>query len=223
MIIDNSPACFVLFPLAAYVIGATPFAVIITRCAGIDIRKVGSGNAGATNVGRAMGRRWGILCFVLDVTKGLVPTLTVGYLSDFSHHPSVAVQLLVMSVAAGAVIGHIFSFYLKGRGGKGVATSLGAVLGIYPWFTLSASIAFVVWVVVTGVSRYISLGSIVASLLFLPIFLIVAIIAIGVDATLDLYPQITFAAVISLLIVFKHRTNIRRLIAGEENRMGDDG
>ena len=129
----------VVLPLAAYVIGSTPFGVLIARARNVDLRKQGSGNVGATNVGRVLGRPWGFLCFFLDVGKGLLPVVAAGlWLRPESDKPTIMVQGSLLAVSFGAIMGHIFSFYLRFRGGKGVATSLGVVLGIYPYFTWAA-------------------------------------------------------------------------------------
>lgn len=238
---------FVLLPLAAYVIGATPFAFIIARGKGIDLRKVGSGNVGATNCGRACGRQWGYLCFALDVAKGLIPVLIVGWMlrTDWAYYdvvapmsgppticwllmgfdaeavklgapkwvPTIAQQAAWLLTGCCAIAGHVFPFWLRFRGGKGVATSLGVVLGIWPFFTAAGVVALGVWVIVTLVSRYVSLGSIVAALAFVPAFL-------WLWPRKELWPMATFAAAMAGLIIFRHRTNISRILAGTENKIG---
>lgn len=227
--IDHPLMMLVLFPLAAYVIGATPFGFIIARANGIDLRKAGSGNVGATNCGRVCGRGWGYLCFALDVAKGLLPVVIVGVLlrpagifDDATAEklgaqpwvPSVMQQTAWLLTGCCAIAGHIFSFWLRFRGGKGVATSLGVVLGIWPYFTLAGLIALGVWVAVTLISRYVSLGSIAAAATFLPAF------AAGNWPPTALWPMATFAGAMAGLIIFRHRGNISRLIAGTENKIG---
>jgi len=219
---------FVLLPLAAYVIGATPFAFIIARGKGIDLRKVGSGNIGATNCGRACGWQWGYLCFALDVAKGLLPVVIVGMLlrpewaSDEAMivksggqpwAPTVVQQAAWLLTGCCAIAGHICTFWLRFRGGKGVATSLGVVLGIWPFFTAAGVVALGVWVIVTLISRYVSLGSIVAAIAFVPAFL-------WLWPRKELWPMATFAAAMAGLIIFRHRTNISRILAGTENKIG---
>jgi glycerol-3-phosphate acyltransferase PlsY len=113
-----------------------------------------------------------------------------------------------------AIAGHIFSFWLRFRGGKGVATALGVVLGIWPFFTVAALAALGVWIIVTLISRYVSLGSIVAAATFLPAFAWLNWPATG------LWPMATFAAAMAGLIIFRHRTNILRILAGTENKIG---
>ena len=213
---DNPLVMLVLFPLAAYVIGSTPFGVIIARACGVDLRSAGSGNVGATNVGRVMGRRWGYLCFMLDVSKGLVPVVAAGYLlGTFDGQATQLQQASLLSVGFAVVLGHVLSFWLRFRGGKGVATSLGMVLGMWPYFTLAGLVALGVWIVVTLASRYVSLGSIVAALAFGPLF-----IAFNFSRWRQLLPLLAFAAVIVGMIVIRHRSNIARLLAGTENKIG---
>ncbi len=214
-------AAAVLLPLAAYAVGATPFAWILARIKGVDLRRVGSGNIGATNVGRSLGRPWGYLCFFLDMGKGLAPALVAGWLlRPESGVPSAAAQAAWLAAGCGAILGHVFPFWLRFRGGKGVATSLGVVLGIFPYFTWAGLAAFTLWVAVTLASRYVSLGSIVAAVLFVPLLVGINAVRIGWDRTGSLWPMLVFATVMSLLIVFLHRANIRRLLAGTENKVG---
>ena len=195
--------------------GGIPFGYILARARGIDIRKVGSGNVGATNVARALGKKWGYACFFLDVAKGLAPTLAAGALlrgqADF---PTPLHQAAWLGVGFGAITGHVFSFYLKFRGGKGVATSLGVVLGIFPYFTYPGLCTLGVWIAVTLISRYVSAGSIAAAVAFPPLFA-----AFNWPLT-DFWPLGAFAAAMMCLIVFRHRSNIGRLLAGKENKIG---
>ncbi len=205
----------VVVPLIAYVIGATPFGVMIARARGIDLRKVGSGNVGATNVGRTVGKKWGYLCFILDVGKGLLPTLAVGLiLRGREGFPTLSHQLIWLSAGFGAIAGHVFSFWLKFRGGKGVATALGVVLGIFPYFTYPGLCALGLWIIVTLTTRYVSLGSIVAAVGFGPLF-----VGFHWWEVRRLWALGAFAAAMIALIVFRHRSNIRRLLSGTENKI----
>lgn len=213
--IENPYVLLLVFPLVAYVIGSTPFGVLIARAHKIDLRKQGSGNVGATNVGRVLGRKWGYICFLLDVGKGLVPALLAsGLVHPEQGSPSVLQQFTWLSVGAGAILGHIFSFWLKFRGGKGVATSLGVVLGIHPYFTLPGLCAFGLWIAVTGISRYVSLGSIVAATAFVPLFM-----AFRWWEMKELWPLELFGALMAGLIIYRHRSNISRLLQGSENKI----
>lgn len=214
--IDNPLILFAVFPLVAYVIGSTPFGVLIARAHKIDLQKQGSGNVGATNVGRILGRRWGFFCFFLDVAKGLTPVLAASFLIRTSWQSCSAMQQTsLLGVAFGAIVGHVFSFYLKFRGGKGVATSLGVVLGIYPFYTFPALAAFGVWIVVTLISRYVSLGSILAAGGFIAFFVV-----FNFSRLVEIWPLGAFAAIIAGLIIFLHRSNISRLLNGTENKIG---
>ena len=158
--------------ISAYLVGAIPFGFIIAKAHGIDIRSIGSGNIGATNVSRALGKKWAYICFSLDVLKGLVPMLfAVNLLSG--QVLSVRIWIL-LAVGAAAILGHVFPIYLKFRGGKGVATSLGVVLGFWPWYTVVGIVTFIIWAVIVKISKYISLGSIVVAIIF-PLLLALAI------------------------------------------------
>lgn len=223
---DNWLIQFVLLPLCAYVIAATPFGVLLGRLKGVDIRKVGSGNIGSTNVGRVLGRRWGYLCFALDVSKGLLPVLAAGLLLGTvqapsqvaANPPSLLAQGSWLAVACAAILGHVLPFWLKFRGGKGVATALGVVVGFFPYFTFAGLTAFGIWIVVTLISRYVSLGSIVAAVLFVPLLVVYSW---RFGWPLDgLWPLGAFAAAMVALIIVRHRSNIRRLLDGTENKIG---
>ena len=214
---DNPWLLLGVFPLAAYVIGATPVGFIIARCRGVDIRRRGSGNVGATNVSRVLGRSWGLLCLVLDAGKGFAPVLATRMLMapDALGAPSPLAQASLMGVAMGAILGHVFSFYLKFHGGKGVATSLGVVLGVFPYFTYPALAAMAVWIVVSLATRYESLGSMAAAVAFLIFFAAFNFAMLGSVWLLGV-----FAAAMVCLIIARHSGNIRRLLAGTENKMG---
>ncbi|HUT59753.1 MAG TPA: glycerol-3-phosphate 1-O-acyltransferase PlsY [Phycisphaerae bacterium] len=204
------------FPAAAYVIGSTPFGAIIARAHGVDLRAAGSGNVGATNVGRVVGRAWGYLCFALDLLKGLGPVLAAWVLlRSQAGFPTLVHQASWLAVGCGAILGHVFSFWLRFRGGKGVATALGVVLGVFPYFTYVGLCAFGLWIAVTLVSRYVSLGSVVAAISFLPLFA-----AFNWGSLGALWPMGAFAVAMVAMIVARHRGNIRRLLAGTESRIG---
>jgi glycerol-3-phosphate acyltransferase PlsY len=215
---DQPILWFTVFPAAAYLAGSIPFGVLIAALHGVDLRKSGSGNVGATNVGRTLGRGWGILCFALDVAQGLGPTLLTGWLLGAigsSRTPSPVQQGAWLATGAASVFGHVFSLFLRFRGGKGVATSLGVVLGIFPYFTWPGLVVFGAWILVTFVSRYVSAGSIAAAALFAPVF---ALFHLGEIRAL--WPLAVFAAIIAALILVRHASNIRRLLAGTENKIG---
>jgi len=196
--------------LAAYLIGAVPFALIVARLNGIpDIRTVGSGNVGATNVLRLLGPRVAVWVFVLDLAKGVLPVLAARWIAagviPLNH------DVFLSLVAVASILGHVFPVYIGFRGGKGVLTALGALLVLMP---LPVTACVAVFLVVTVLFRYISLGSILAALC-LPIFLVLHQFALGhtVPAT-----NWVLGALIAVLVPMTHLQNIRRLLTGTENR-----
>ena len=187
-----------------------------------DLRSIGSGNIGATNVARALGRRWAYFCFVLDVMKGLAPMLATLPLAKAASGQSQGVEVILLwlwlAVGCAAIAGHIFPIYAKFKGGKGVATSFGVALGLWPYYTICAAFAIVVWMVVVLIWRYVSLASIAASITF-PIGLILAIILTPGWDFINLWPLIIAATAIPLMVIIRHRDNIKRLIAGTESKI----
>ena len=208
----------------AYFVGAIPFAQIIARLHGKDLRTTGSGNIGATNLARACGRRWGYACFALDVLKGLVPVaaarIVAGRLLE-GDSATIGPGFLALWLAVGvaAILGHVFPIYLRFKGGKGVSTSFGVGLGLWPYFTVAAVVALLVWLLCAAIWRYVSLASICASISF-PLTLAVAI-GIRDDWNLArLWPLLVAATAIPLLVVLLHRKNIERLRMGTEGKIG---
>jgi len=215
-------ATFTITVMAAYLLGSIPFGVVIARAHGKDLRSIGSGNIGATNVARALGKRWAYLCFGLDMLKGLLPMLAARQIFNFQLS-IVNCQFLWLWLAVGcaAILGHIFPVYLRFKGGKGVATSLGVALGLWPYFTICAAAALAVWVPTVLVWRHVSLASIVASVTF-PIVLILAVSLLPAWNFTDLWPLLIAAIAIPLMVIIRHRENIKRLLAGTENRIWKD-
>jgi len=207
---------FVFLIVGAYLLGSIPFGLLIAKAHGRDLRSIGSGNIGATNVSRALGRRWAGFCFLLDVLKGLVPMLAGGKI--ISSPPTAAELLFVLVVGCSAIAGHIFPIYVKFKGGKGVATSFGVALGLWPYYTICAGLSFGIWAVVVLVWRYVSLASIAASIGF-PIFLAVAIVLIPGWNIGNLWPLLIAATVIPSMVIVRHRQNINRLLAGTESKI----
>lgn len=207
-----------LWLVGAYGLGSVPFGVLIARAKGVDIRAHGSGSPGATNVGRVLGKPLGIACFALDVGKGLAPVLLYRGLATppelAADRPWLA-ALLWLAVGVAAVTGHIFSVWLGFKGGKGVATSLGALLGFYPALTVPVLLAFVVWFAVTKATAYVGLASVVAALAM-------PVLALGFGLLFtDQTPGETavytgVCGALALLVVLRHRGNLARLRAGTE-------
>jgi glycerol-3-phosphate acyltransferase PlsY len=207
---------FVFLIIFAYLLGAVPFGFMIARAHGKDLRKIGSGNIGATNTGRILGKKWGIICLILDSLKGLIPMLIANMLIE--GQPTTTQLWLWLSVGCAAVLGHIFPVYLNFKGGKGVATSLGMVLGLYPYYTIAGVAAFLVWVTVVLIWRYVSLASIAAALIF-PIALVVEIICVKSWELSTLWPLIVIALAMPLLVVIRHVENIKRILEGSETKI----
>jgi len=210
-------AILTLAVIPAYLLGSIPFGVIIAKAHGQDLRSIGSGNIGATNVARALGKRWAYFCFVLDVLKGLVPMLVVRALIEVSK-PSPSLLSLWLLVGCAAILGHIFPIYLKFKGGKGVATSLGVALGLWPYYTICAAFAFAIWAAVALIWRYISLASITASIAFPLVLVLTIVLTPGWDFA-NLWPLLIAATAIPLMVIIRHRENIKRLIAQTESRI----
>jgi glycerol-3-phosphate acyltransferase PlsY len=197
-------------------VGSIPFGLFVGWSKGIDVRRAGSGNIGATNVGRLLGRKFFWIVFLLDLVKGLLPSLAAGWVIDFRPVNS-SDYLLWLLVAFAAIIGHMFSIFLRFKGGKGVSTSAGALLGIWPFFTLPALLGATVWLITFKIGRYISLASIIGSISF-PI----AYVAIGLASAWPIFglqwPLLAAAIALAVMIVLKHKANISRLLAGTENK-----
>ncbi len=193
----------ILLVMGGYLVGSIPTGVILAKFFGSrDIRQEGSGNIGATNVFRVLGARLGLLTLLGDVLKGAIPVLLAGYLgkSDF--------WLAVVALAA--FLGHLYPIFLSFKGGKGVATALGVFMVIAP---LAVVCAVVVFIVVVGIWRYVSLGSLAASAV-MPVF----IAATGYSPV-----YVGFAVVVGGLIFYRHRGNIKRLWEGSEKKISRGG
>lgn len=189
---------YALLAIGSYLLGALPFGFIVARISGVDITSVGSGNIGATNVTRVLGWKRGLVVFLLDVAKGVVPPLaTVAVTSNRD-------AAILMGVVA--VVGHTFSPFLRFKGGKGVATSLGALVGSAPVVGLAG---FGVFLVLFTVTRIVSLSSLVAAL---------AVLAVG---ALTAQSWVFFAVFTPLVayVFYRHKANIARLMKGEEPKL----
>ncbi len=217
-----------VFIVAAYLIGSIPFGVLIARSRGIDITAHGSGNVGATNVGRVLGKRLGLTCFVLDVAKGAAPVAVAGATFDLLGRPATDVAASAswwwLGVAVAALVGHMASIFLGFRGGKGVATAFGGLLAIWPTLGGPVLIAFGVWLLVVLISRTVSIASMTAAIV-LPVATIGLMLLASVPESADLVwprraPALTASVLIALLVLWRHRSNLRRVLAGTENRIG---
>jgi glycerol-3-phosphate acyltransferase PlsY len=232
-----------LCPLLAFLLGSIPFGLFISRSQGIDIRQHGSGNIGATNVLRVMGKKYGIFCLILDALKGFIPTLLAmtlirfeGQRTGFTFHSLLdhgivlsatdqwKAQTLQVLTGLLSILGHNYSPWVGFKGGKGIATSAGVVIALAPAALL---LLLAVWLIVFFASRYVSLASIVAAA-SLPFIVIAGYFFHHVDNNKDLptlwaagrwnKPLFVFSILIAALAIWKHRANIQRLMAGTENR-----
>jgi glycerol-3-phosphate acyltransferase PlsY len=200
--------------LGAYLLGAVPFGVLIGKARGVDIREHGSRNIGATNAGRVLGRRWGYVCLALDILKGLLPTLAAKFLIV---HPPIHSGMLLAWIVVGvaAVLGHTFPIYLGFRGGKGVATTIGVAIGIFPYLTIPMAAALAAYALLRFGTGIVSAGSLALAIVLPAAFF--AYLAFEPEMTLrEFWPLAVLATGLGLLIIVRHRSNIARLIRGEE-------
>ncbi|MBR0403594.1 MAG: glycerol-3-phosphate 1-O-acyltransferase PlsY [Eggerthellaceae bacterium] len=188
----------------AYLAGSVPFGFLIGKMRGVDVRTVGSKNIGATNVFRTVGKKWGLLAFLCDFLKGFVPVILARTFGGEAHLP--------LAVGLMTVVGHMFTCFMKFKGGKGIATGFGMLVGLVPWLVLTA---FGIWAVTVWLSHYISLGSCVAA----------AFLAVGVwfpwlgsEGWRNL-PLSIVVTLVAIVAIYKHKANIRRLIDGCENKI----
>jgi acyl phosphate:glycerol-3-phosphate acyltransferase len=206
---------YLIVAVVAYLLGSIPFGYILVKAfRGEDIRLSGSGNIGATNVARSGAKGLGATTLLLDAAKGMLAVGSAWYLARSSVNSCGATGVCIpvlrlMSMAAlFAVLGHVFPVWLKFKGGKGVATALGVFALLFPQAVL---IALAVFIVALALSRYVSLGSILAAVAF-PIA--------AYFFCRPEWPSLLLTAAVSLLVILKHHQNIRRLLAGNENRLG---
>ncbi len=200
----------VLIILFAYLVGSFPTSIVVGRMTQrIDIREHGSKNAGGTNAFRVLGWKAGLFVAVVDILKGVLATLLI---AKIRVDPLMLDYELVQIIAGtSAVIGHVWTVLAKFKGGKGVATGAGLIIALFPWASL---ICFIIFAALVLTTRYVSLGSIIATS-SLPFVLLTFDRMFGKSVSTSL---LTFSILISCLIIFTHRSNIRRLLNGTENR-----
>jgi glycerol-3-phosphate acyltransferase PlsY len=196
--------------LIGYLFGSFPAGYFAGRLAGVDVRTVGSGNIGATNVLRVLGKKWGYPVFAIDALKGFAAVRAAFSLVRYWDGAKPYGEYLAILAAMMAVAGHTFPVWLGFKGGKGVATSAGALIGLMP---LAVPLVFLVWVVVFETTRYVSLASIIAAI-SLPI--VAGLLAHW--KFVDTAALIYFSLLITLLVLWRHRSNFSRLLKGTEQR-----
>jgi acyl phosphate:glycerol-3-phosphate acyltransferase len=196
---------------AGYLLGSCPNGLLVSRSHGLDIREHGSGNIGATNVLRVLGKKWGYLVFSLDALKGFAAVWIAFF---FANKISPSALAEVMGITGGffCILGHTFPIWLRFRGGKGVATSAGVLLGLMPLAMLSV---LAVWIALFYATCYVSVSSILAAVT-LPAFVLLYL-KLNVIAEPVLFP---FSILIAGVVVWRHRSNMRRLLHGTEERFG---
>jgi glycerol-3-phosphate acyltransferase PlsY len=221
---DPSPLLWAALPVAAYLVGSFPTAHLLARSRGVDLGAVGSKNYGATNLGRTLGRSWGILCFVVDALKGALPVLAAGWLLGALGAPaggiSTATAWCWLATALAAILGHTLSPWIGFKGGKGVATGFGALAAMWPVLTLPAGLAILLWAAILAVSRIMSLASMVAAISIPCSVLVAALAASGLAGVRAAVPFLVATGVIAAFVVWKHRANIARMRAGTEPKVG---
>ncbi len=204
-------------PLFSYLLGSTIFGFVLAKTIkGVDIREHGSMNVGATNTWRVAGKWFGIAAFLLDVMKGFFPVFIVSCVYErvvmVPDDHAVTKGTLVMVCGIAAILGHIFPVYLKFKGGKAAATSCGVFMFMAPQ---ALAVAIVAWVVISFVSKYVSLGTMIASIAFAASVIFISDDPFGQGICLSI-----FSIVMSVIIIILHRSNIGRIIKGTENRIG---
>ena len=198
--------------ILSYLLGGIPFGYLIAITKGIDIRTEGSGNIGATNVSRVLGRKYGLIIFVLDMLKGFLAVFFLPALvSGVIKVPTTGDNLLVILCGFCAILGHAFPVYLRFKGGKAVATSFGVFIWLAP---IAIAISFGAWIVTILVSRYVSLGSMIGTLS------LVGVIVLVVDSPFGDNIYLTLLSVaVTILVIAKHTSNIKRIISGTEKKV----
>jgi len=200
---------FVAVVIGSYLIGSIPSGLIIGKLRRVDIREYGSGNIGTTNVLRTLGARYGALVLIADVFKGVIAVLLARYI--------IGSPMSEMAAGFAAVAGHDWSLFLKFKGGRGVATSVGGIFPMAMWAPLAAVAGVVIFIAILALTRYVSLASILGSLS--------AVVAMAVFMGTDRVPweYLVYIVVVVALIIYQHRDNISRLLSGTESKLGQKG
>lgn len=196
--------------LGGYLLGSIPFGYVAGKIRGIDIRRFGSGNIGATNVVRVLGKRYGYSVFVLDVLKGFGAVKISMSIATDARLEWASPEIFGIFAAIASVIGHSFPVWLKFRGGKGVATAAGALFGLMP---VAALIAVLIWISIFWFTRYVSLASVVAAVA-LPIVILIMTRLTQIHGKALFYSSLCIAAV----VIWRHHSNLSRLMHGSEPR-----
>lgn len=203
---------YIVTACMAYLLGSIPTGYLVAKGRGIDIRTVGSGNIGATNVFRILGKPAGIFVLAVDALKGFVACFFVGavvykLLVGALENDSATMEYLKITGGFAAILGHNYTCWLKFKGGKGIATSAGAMLGLMP---AALGISLATWLLMLALSRYVSVASIVAAL----------VLPLGAWWAGSSRRMLVVAAIVGALAIYKHRSNMKRLLNGTENRLG---
>jgi acyl phosphate:glycerol-3-phosphate acyltransferase len=196
--------------LGSYLLGSIPFGYLAGRLRGIDIRRAGSGNVGATNVVRVLGKRYGYPVFALDVLKGFWAVKISMLVAPGQPPEWNSPQIFGMLAAMSCVLGHLYPPWLQFKGGKGVATSAGALLALTP---VAALVGVVIWIIVFWLTGYVSLASITAA-----VGLPIGILVIGWQNPNKVKPLVYCSACVAAVVIWRHRSNLSRLIRGTESR-----
>jgi glycerol-3-phosphate acyltransferase PlsY len=197
-----TPLVFAIAAILSYLLGSIPTGYLMAKAKGVDIRSVGSGNIGATNVFRALGKPAGIITLLVDCAKGFVAVAVVPKLFAVEHR-----QLLELACALAVIFGHNYTCWLQFKGGKGIATSAGVLLALVPWALITI---LTIWIVVFAATRYVSLASLAAS----------ASLPFASWATHESVTKVIVTGAMGALAIYKHKANIQRLLKGTEPRFG---
>ena len=202
---------YIIGIVLSYLLGSIPFGYLIAIAKGIDIRTEGSGNIGATNVSRVLGRKYGLIIFFLDMFKAFAAVFFVPLLFSGINYPTTPDNLLVILCGFSSILGHAFPVFLRFRGGKAVATCFGVFIWLAP---IAVGISFGTWVITILISRYVSLGSMIGTLALS----VVLVIVLDSPSGDNIYLMLLSVAV-TILVIAKHTSNIKRIVSGTEKKV----